>query len=188
MIIPCKSCHSAFRLDGSLIKPTGSRVRCSKCQTVFTVLPPNVVERRKHYRIKTQNLISHFSFDETGALHSQGIGRALDVSQGGILIETPLPIESDLLSLMAVDLEENLFEIKGRVMHSKKSSTGMYLSGIAFVGSGWQVANFVVKIVKGYNYRKNNLFIRWYNRKQMPNSYMATKNATFEGFINDRNM
>ena len=187
MIIPCKSCHSAFRLDDSVIKASGSRVRCSKCRAVFRVYPPNVTERRKHHRIKTQNLISHFSFDEAGAVNSQGIGRAIDVSQGGILIETPERIESDWLSLMAVDLEENLIEIKGRLMHSNRSASGTYLSGIAFVGSDWQVSNFVVKLVKGYNYRKKNLFIRWHNQKQMPDPCMAVQAATSNGFISDRN-
>ena len=174
MIIPCKSCHSAFRLDDRLIKPAGSRVRCSKCRSVFTVYPPNMADRRKHHRIKTQNLISHFSFDETGKLVSEGLGKALNISKGGILLETPYPIESQLLSLMAVDLKDNLFEIRGRLMYSRKSSTGMYLSGIAFVGSDEQVANFVIKLVKEYNYRKNNLFIRWYNRKPQPISHIAT--------------
>ena len=188
MIIPCKSCDAAFRLDGSLIKPTGSRVRCSKCRTVFRVYPPDMADRRKHHRIKTRNLISHFSFDEAGALYSQGIGRALDVSQGGILIETPEPIESNWLSLMAVDLNEDLFEIKGRLMHSNRSPAGMYLSGIAFVGSDWQVANFVVKLVKGYNYRKNNLFLRWHKRKQVPDPNTAAQAPTSEVFITDSNM
>lgn len=112
--------------------------------------------------------MSHFSFDETGNLASQGLGKALDISKGGILLETPYPIESKLLSLMAVDLKDNLLEIKGRLIHSKKTSTGMYLSGIAFFGSDEQVADFVTKLVKEHYYRKNNLYIRWYSQKPQP--------------------
>jgi hypothetical protein len=141
---------------------------------VFEVYQPNVAERRKHQRIKTQNLISHFSFDETGKFVSEGLGRALDISISGILLETPYPIESDLLSLMAVDLEDNPFEINGRLMYSKNSSAGMYLSGIAFVGSDEQVTNFAVKLVKKYNYQRNNIFIHWYNQKPQSISHMTT--------------
>jgi predicted Zn finger-like uncharacterized protein len=159
-----------FRLDSRLIKPSGSRVRCSKCQTVFKAYRPKGVDRRKHLRIKTQNLISHFSFDETGKQESQGIGKALDISRGGILIETPYPIESDSLSLMAVDLEDNLLEIKGKLVYSKRSSAGTYLSGIAFVGNDEQMVNFVIKLVKEYNYRKSNVFIRWHRSGKPPNS------------------
>lgn|GEM_PF-1489755 len=42
MQIPCISCQSRFRLDSSLIKATGSLVRCTKCQYIFMVFPPSV--------------------------------------------------------------------------------------------------------------------------------------------------
>lgn len=177
MLILCKSCHSMFRLDSSLIKPSGSRVRCSKCQTVFKAYRRKVADRRKHQRIKTQNLISHFSFDELGKLDSQGIGKAIDISKGGILIETLHPIESDSISLMAVDLENNLIEIKGRLMHLKKSPAGTYLSGIEFVDNDKQVINFIIKLVKVYNHRKSNLFIRWRNSKPQHNSKPVASTA-----------
>jgi len=168
MIIACKSCHTTFRLDSRLIKSTGSQVKCSKCQMVFTVYLTNGVERRKHQRVKTQNLISHFAFDETGKLASEGLGRAVDISKGGMLLETPYPIETGNLSLMAVDLENNLFEIKGKLVYTKKTSTGMYLSGIEFVGNNRQVANFIIKLVKEYKYQKSNLYIRWNKQKPLP--------------------
>jgi predicted Zn finger-like uncharacterized protein len=154
-----------FRLGSSSIKPTGSRVRCSKCQTVFKVYPASVADRRLHQRVKTQNLISQFSFDEAGKLVSEGIGKALNISKGGMLLETPYPIESEQISLMAADLADNLIEIKGKLIHSKKLFTGMYLYGIAFAGSDEEVVKFIVKLVKEYNYRRTNLFIRWYKRK-----------------------
>jgi predicted Zn finger-like uncharacterized protein len=165
LVITCKSCHSMFQLSSSFIKPTGSRVRCSKCQTVFKVYPPNAADLRRHRRVKTQNLISYFSFNETGKLISEGIGRALNISKDGLLLETPYPIESEQISLMAADLEENIFEINGRLVYSKKLSTGMYQHGIAFVGSDEEVVKFIVKLVREHNYRKSNLFFRWYNQK-----------------------
>jgi predicted Zn finger-like uncharacterized protein len=41
MIIKCTSCGTRFRADRSLIKKTGTRVRCSNCQSVFTVFLPD---------------------------------------------------------------------------------------------------------------------------------------------------
>ena len=133
-----------------------------------------MVDRRKHQRVKTQNLISHFSVGETDKFVSEGVGKALNISRGGMLLETPYPIESDQLSLMAVDMEDNAFEINGRLIYSKKSSDRMYLSGIAFVGSDEQVATFVTKLIKEYNYRRNVIFIRWYNQKPLSISPIAT--------------
>lgn len=42
MQIPCISCQSRFRLNGGLVKATGSLVRCSKCEYIFMVYPPTL--------------------------------------------------------------------------------------------------------------------------------------------------
>lgn len=39
MIITCKKCNTSFNLDESLLKQTGSRVQCSKCNNIFIVYP-----------------------------------------------------------------------------------------------------------------------------------------------------
>ena len=44
MIITCKECNASFSLDESLLKPTGSKVRCSKCKEIFTAYPPTPPE------------------------------------------------------------------------------------------------------------------------------------------------
>ncbi len=44
MIITCKECNARFNLDENLLKPTGSKVRCSKCNEVFTAYPPEISE------------------------------------------------------------------------------------------------------------------------------------------------
>jgi len=40
MIITCEKCDISFNLDESLLKPSGSKVRCSKCRHIFTAYPP----------------------------------------------------------------------------------------------------------------------------------------------------
>ena len=44
MIITCKECNASFKLDENLLKPTGSKVRCSKCNEIFTAYPPKISE------------------------------------------------------------------------------------------------------------------------------------------------
>jgi hypothetical protein len=134
-------------------------VRCSKCQQVFRVFPPKQANRRKHPRIKTRNLISHLSFDKLGKPVSQGLSKAIDISKGGILLETPNPIESGMISLMAVGLDNKFIEIKGKLVYSERTDSGMYRSGIKFVGTDEQVTRFIIGLIKEYNYRKNNLLI-----------------------------
>jgi pilus assembly protein FimV len=47
MIITCKECNANFKLDESLLKPTGSKVRCSKCNEIFTAYPPKILEENE---------------------------------------------------------------------------------------------------------------------------------------------
>jgi predicted Zn finger-like uncharacterized protein len=39
MIITCEACNTSFNLDDKMLKPTGSKVRCSVCANVFTAFP-----------------------------------------------------------------------------------------------------------------------------------------------------
>ena len=174
MIIQCKSCHSMFRLDNGVIKPTGSKVRCSKCGELFKVFQPNEVERRKYQRVETQNLISYFSFDETGKLISHGLGIAMDISKGGILLETTNYIKSGLIVLAATDRERNLIEVKGKLAYSKKTSTGTYFSGIEFIGVNERVTKFIAKLIKEYNNQGYNLFFRSHNQDPQPIPHKVT--------------
>ena len=157
MKIPCEACQSIFQLDSRLIKFDGTCVRCSICQHVFRVHPTNMDDRRQFPRIKTRNLISHLSFDDNGVKISQGLGRALDISKGGMLLETPHPIPSAQLSLMAVDKDNILFEIEAELVYCKKSAPGFYQSGIRFIGTEEQVISYVTRLIKEYNSRKKTL-------------------------------
>lgn len=40
MILTCQKCSTSFRLDDTLLKATGSRVRCSLCQFEWLAFPP----------------------------------------------------------------------------------------------------------------------------------------------------
>ena len=40
MIITCENCNTSFNLDEKLLKPSGSKVRCSKCKHLFIAYPP----------------------------------------------------------------------------------------------------------------------------------------------------
>ena len=39
MILACESCNTRFNLDERLLKPSGSKVRCSRCKHVFVAYP-----------------------------------------------------------------------------------------------------------------------------------------------------
>jgi pilus assembly protein FimV len=42
MIINCRNCNTSFNLSDELLKDTGSKVKCSKCNYIFKVFPPHI--------------------------------------------------------------------------------------------------------------------------------------------------
>jgi len=147
---------------------------CSKCRAVFRVYPSDIVKRRKHSRVKTQNLISYFSFNKNRKMISHGLGIALDISQSGILLETPDSIKSGLVLLTATDKRKKLIEVNGRLIYSKKAPSETYLCGIEFIGNEERVKNFIISLIKEYSVQRNNLFIKlkkqFYKDNSRPNA------------------
>ena len=114
-------------------------------------------DRRKHIRVKISNFIMHESIDKEGKIVSSSMGKALNVSRSGIMLETAHPIEAENVLLMTVDLDNNLMEMKGRLIYCRETDSGMYQSGINFTGSKDETSQFAVKLIKLYHHRKHNL-------------------------------
>ncbi len=88
--------------------------------------------QRKHDRIPSLNL-SYVCLDENNNMVKQGMGRTLNISESGILLETNFPIESEYLVLLTIALREDLLEIKGKPIHSRSYDTDKFEVGIEFL-------------------------------------------------------
>ena len=105
-------------------------------------------EKRKYPRIKTHNAISYTCTDEDGNQLGEGMGEAMNISQGGILLKTPLPIESEYVLLTSIDSENNMVEIKGKVAHYRSTNSGVFQTGIRFLGTHEEKIQVVKSLVK----------------------------------------
>ena len=115
------------------------------------------VERRKHSRVETSNHILYESIENGDQIVSRSMGKALNVSRSGILLETPYPIETENVTLVTVDIENNLIEITGRLIYCRETDSGMYQSGFSFIGSDEETSKFAVKLIRLYHHQKHNL-------------------------------
>ena len=88
--------------------------------------------KRKHQRIPSLNL-SYICLDENNNIVKQGMGRTLNISESGILLETHFPIEPKYLVIMTIALKEDLLEIKGKPIHAKSNKAGKFEVGIEFL-------------------------------------------------------
>ena len=126
-------------------------------------LPPDGINRRKHPRVSIDSLISVVSLDDSGNQISQSMGRALDVSQSGIQIETPHamePFDTGRVSLVTVDKRDRLVKTSGKLVYTRKTDKGMYTTGIKLNGLDTVNKRFVVSLIKQYNYSKHSSYVR----------------------------
>ena len=105
-------------------------------------------EKRKHPRIETQNVISYICTDEDDNQLGEGVGETMNISQGGILLKTPLPVESEYILLTTIGLENNMIDIKGKVVHSQRDESGKFTTGIRFLGTQDEKVQIVKCLVK----------------------------------------
>jgi hypothetical protein len=92
---------------------------------------------------------------ENGEIADLGMGRALDISQNGIFLETPRLLFSEYISLMSTDLDNNLIEIKGKVIYSGVNRSGMIGNGIRLQGEHQENIQFATRLIKVFHMRKN---------------------------------
>ena len=113
------------------------------------------MERRTYPRVKTCNLISYMAIRENGQIVDQGMGRTLNISQNGILLETSRLLFSEYLSLMSVDENNNLIEIRGKVVYSGIHRSGLIGSGICMQGKHHENIQFAAQLIKVFHSRKH---------------------------------
>ena len=102
--------------------------------------------KRKHERIRSLNL-SYLCLDEDNNIVKQGMGRTLNISESGILLETHFPIESKHTIQLTISLEEDLLDITGKAVHVRSINGGKYQIGIQFVDLDKNAAKVINKFI-----------------------------------------
>jgi hypothetical protein len=108
-------------------------------------------ERRKHPRIEINNLISYIFIVDCGNKKNDGRGKALNISHGGILIETNDSFEWQDILQLAIKVEDELISIKGKVIYCNAHDFGKFRTGIQFLETNEKILSFVVNLLKTYS-------------------------------------
>jgi hypothetical protein len=89
-------------------------------------------EGRRASRLDSKNLISYICLDKNNHKSGQGMGRTLNISENGILLETHVPVDPDGSMSLTIGLEEEIMDIDGKVAFSKKKEDGKFETGVHF--------------------------------------------------------
>ncbi len=89
--------------------------------------------RRTHRRLESFNMVSYICIDPDGIAVEQGMGKTLDMSESGLLLETIdlIPTECTLELLMGI--HDETIEVKAKVVRVNTGSSIMYEHGLEFI-------------------------------------------------------
>ena len=108
------------------------------------------IEKRKHPRVETNKRISFVLKDDEGNRVKAGTGRTINISQGGILIETDTPFTWQDFLQMSIDVEGELVTILGKVVYCNTVDSGTFRTGIEFLKTNEKILSFVIGLLKTY--------------------------------------
>ena len=112
--------------------------------------------KRKYPRFGSLNILAYVCIDENKNIVKQGMGRTLNVSEGGILLETHIPIDPQYTVSLTIGLEDDLMtDINGKVVHSKAGEAGRFESGIEFQEIDEAKLIILKKYIKAFEEQKN---------------------------------
>jgi len=113
-------------------------------------------DKRKHPRVNIRVLASFDCYNEDGELFYQKLGVILDVSLGGILIETDDTIEANYVEIVFVNYENKLMSIVGSIVNSRKSENGKAKTGLCFHGADSENVKIATNLIRTHYYGKKN--------------------------------
>ncbi len=105
-------------------------------------------EKRTYPRLKTENLLSYEGIDENGDTIEHGMGKTVDISRSGLLMETPVPVNAKFVLLMSLNLLEELIKIKGRVVYSREAEEKAFQTGVRFMETGERADKVIKEMIK----------------------------------------
>ena len=116
-------------------------------------------DRRKYPRINISRNVDYVCLDDKLQKIEKGKGKVLhilNISQGGVLMETPKVINSKNILIVTLDLEDNRIKIGGEVIHSRALAPNGALTGIRFVKPHNKQREIIAKFISAYYYRGKN--------------------------------
>ena len=92
----------------------------------------DIDERRRHPRVRILNLFSYVTKEGDKQTTAVSIGRALDVSASGMRLELHQQVNPGSAMELEIAIEEELFNVTGKVIHVHETSPGVHVAGVRF--------------------------------------------------------
>ena len=107
-------------------------------------------DKREYERKDSLNLIDYIIKGKDGSPVSRGMGRTLNLSEKGILLETHVRMEHGQELVLTIGLKDEIVEIKGVVTHGEACGTDGFCAGIEFKEMGPEDKEIVKKYLEAF--------------------------------------
>jgi hypothetical protein len=110
---------------------------------------------RSFPRIEIESLVSYLAVDSDKSILGQGVGKVVNLSQGGVMLHTTEPIEAPFVLLSIAGPEDRETSILGQVAHCRNNGSGECHVGIKFIGTAEKRLGVITSLVKSHSRLKN---------------------------------
>jgi len=105
--------------------------------------------KTRHKRLETLNLVSLSHRDPDGRIDLEIVGRTLDLSEGGILLECSQPVPSDNKEVEVIlGIRDHVIKTRGEIVHTRDLEGGNYGLGIAFQDLSGEDAGIIADFMR----------------------------------------
>lgn len=110
-------------------------------------------DRRKSPRVSSVNLISYACLDQNDREYAHGMGRTLNLTEDGMLLETYFPIENECIVSLQIGLGEDVIDFRGKVVHQEPAEGDLFTTGIEFLDKDPETHAKLKQFVKAFKER-----------------------------------
>ncbi len=90
------------------------------------------MERRKHVRVDSLNLVSFECMDALGQGTRRGMGKTLNITEAGALLESHVALEPGETIALSLGLENDTVDLTARVVYTMTGYGGTVRAGLRF--------------------------------------------------------
>jgi len=179
MIIECDGCSRKFSLNEKLLKPDGSKVRCTKCGAIFIAVPPPAgrpmaesedrratpnrqkaapaesdppAGKKKHQRISLSVPVSCIAVDGEDHPLNFYIGLITEVGPTDLTIEVFCSTVPACVLVSFINLDNRDVQIKAEVLRYETSPSRKTKLELSLSGTRQEIADYIAQLVKSYHY------------------------------------
>ena len=130
-----------------------------KPESIDHTEPPDALlvekDKRVSPRINISSTLAYVSVDRQKRVKGKGLARVVDLSRGGLKIQTQEPLEAPYIVLSVLSKENDRFTFLGEITHSREVVQGYFHSGVKFMEDKDKNRAAVISLVKAHAIQKN---------------------------------